>query len=106
MIGIVFLNQLGRERGILAEGGGGGDEAKNLFHRPPIFHEGDSQPIEQFGMRGWCTFDAKVLDRGDDAVAKQLGPPAVHGDTRGERILFGHEPLRKAEPIGGPVGLG
>ena len=106
VVGVVFFDEFGGEGGVLAEGGGGGDEAEEFFHGPAVFHEGDGEVVEQFGMGGRGAFDAEVFDGGDEAVAEEFGPPAVDGDAGGEGVFFGNEPLGEAEAVGGAGGFG
>ena len=57
----------------------------------------DREPVEQFGMRGKTTLEAEVVLGLDDPAAEELLPFAVDRDARGERVLFGDEPLREVE---------
>ena len=50
-------------------------------------------------MRGRFALTAEIVGRLDQAHAENLLPHAIDGHARGQRMIFGKEPAREAEPI-------
>ena len=71
----------------LSIGGGGDDEADQLFAAPALAHELKSQEVEQFRMRGRLTGGSKIIGRADEADSKKFAPQVVHRHPAGERVL-------------------
>ena len=99
LILVVALEQLGRHLRRLPVRGRGDDLSQHLLHRPTVVHELHRQPIEQLRMSRRLALHAKILNRFHDAVTENLGPPAIHRDTRHERIASVDEPLCQRQPV-------
>ena len=96
----VSLEVFGGELSALAIGVGGDDAGDEFFHVPAVFAEGDSEPVEEFGMGGRGALGAEVVAGFDEAGAEELLPEAVDGDAGGEGVVGAYQPLGEVEAGG------
>ena len=57
--------------------------------------------LEEFRVGGQRALDAEVFFGFDEADSEELGPNAVDGDARGERVVASDEPVSQCETIRG-----
>ena len=110
--GVESLTRTAGEQAVLAvaceqfRGDAGGLPVRRAHHhlldyalRVPVGHEIAREPVEQLRVARPFALRAEVIDRLHDSRAEKHRPPAVHGHTGGERLVFGDEPLCKVQPV-------
>ena len=70
------------------------------FQTPPVVHELNGHPVQQFGMRRGLALPAQVFTRTNQPDAKVGLPDAIHLGAGSRRRLTIHEPIGKRKPVG------
>src|SRR5690349_11119789 len=64
-----------------------------------VVHEPQSQPVEEFRMRGCGALRTEVFERFDNAKAEDLLPEAVDGGACSQGVVFAEQPSGETQTV-------